>query len=164
MSFTTRVPVPGDAAAIADLHVSTWREAYAHLLSEDYFSQEYIEGRQRMWNHVLGHPRDDVTVRIAESDGSIIGFALAGAGTGVEDEEPPRDRQLYAIYVSAAHYGTGTGQALIDEALGDGPAMLWVAKENPRATAFYIRNGFHFDGVEQIDPHAPMITDARMVR
>ena len=42
--------------------------------------------------------------------------------------------------------------------------MLWVAKENERATNFYLRNGFGFDGVEQIDPHAPLITDARMVR
>lgn len=90
-----------------------------------------------MWNDLLTHRRDDVTVRIAESDGSILGFAWAGPSTGVEGEGPPRDRQLYAIYVSAAHYGTGAGQALLDEALGEGPAMLWVAKENPRATAFY---------------------------
>lgn len=42
--------------------------------------------------------------------------------------------------------------------------MLWVAKDNPRAVAFYRRNGFDFDGVEQRDPGAPKITDARMVR
>jgi len=153
-----------DAAEIADLHVATWREAYAHLLAADYFSDEYIRARHRMWDHVLTHPRDDVTVRVAESDGVIIGFSWAGAGVGSEGEEPPRDRELYAIYVSAAHYGTGAGQTLLDEALGDGPAMLWVAKENPRATAFYLRNGFRFDGTEQTDPHAPMITDARMLR
>lgn len=93
MSFTTRVPVPSDAAAIAELHISTWREAYAHLLSEDYFSEEYIEGRQRMWKHVLEHPRDDVTVRVAESDGSIIGFAWVGPGVGVDDEEPAMGRE-----------------------------------------------------------------------
>jgi ribosomal protein S18 acetylase RimI-like enzyme len=56
------------------------------------------------------------------------------------------------------------GQALLDATLGTDPAMLWVAKENPRAIAFYRRNGFRFDGAEQIDPHAPRITDARMVR
>lgn len=159
-----REPVARDAAAIADLHVSTWREAYAHLLADDYFSEEFIEGRHRMWNHVLTHPRDDTSVRVAESDGSIIGFAFVGPTPASEGEEPPRDRQLHAIYVSAAHHGSGAGQALLDEALGAGPAMLWVAKQNPRATAFYLRNGFAFDGVEQIDPHAPMITDARMIR
>jgi ribosomal protein S18 acetylase RimI-like enzyme len=153
-----------DAGAIADLHVATWKEAYSRLLPEDYFSEEYIEGRHRMWNRVLADSRDDMRVRIAVSDGSIVGFAWAGPGIGSDGEEPPRDLQLYAIYVSAAHYGTGAGQALLDETLGEGPAMLWVAKDNPRATAFYLRNGFSFDGVEQIDPYAPLITDARMVR
>lgn len=164
VTFTTREPASGDAAAIADLHVSTWREAYAHLLPEDYFSEEYVEGRHRMWNHVLTHPREDVTVRIAETDGSIIGFAWVGPGIGQNGDGPPRDRQLYALYVSAAHDGSGAGQALLDETLGTRLALLWVAKENPRAIAFYLRNGFTFDGVEQIDPRAPMITDARMVR
>ena len=37
-------------------------------------------------------------------------------------------------------------------------------KENPRAIAFYRRNGFELDGAEQIDPGAPLITDARMAR
>nr|WP_200921012.1 hypothetical protein [Plantibacter sp. Leaf1] len=53
---------------------------------------------------------------------------------------------------------------MLDATIGAGPAMLWVAKENPRATSFYLRNGFAFDGVEQVDPSAPSITDARMVR
>jgi GNAT superfamily N-acetyltransferase len=164
MAITIREPPPEEASAIADVHVATWREAYSHLLPGDYFSDEYVAGRHRMWQHVLTHPRDDMLIRVADADGEIIGFAWVGPGEGVDGEEAPRERLLYAIYVLAAHYGTGIGQALLDEVLGDGPAMLWVAKENPRATAFYLRNGFRFDGVEQVDPHAPAITDARMLR
>lgn len=164
MTFTIREPQPHDAATIADLHVATWKEAYAHLLSDDYFSEEYVEGRHRMWHDLLARTRDDMTVRVAERDGSIIGFALTGSSSGPEADEAPRDRMLHAIYVLSAHYGTGAGQALLDAALGDAPAMLWVAKENPRAIAFYLRNGFQFDGVEQTDPHTPMITEARMLR
>lgn len=164
MGFTVREAALGDARAIADLHVATWKEAYSHLLPGDYFSEQYVEGRHRMWDHVLTHPRDDMTVHVADADGEIVGFAWVGPGEGLDDEEPPRDRLLFAIYVLAAHYGAGAGQSLLDAALGDEPAMLWVAKENPRATAFYLRNGFRFDGVEQIDPQAPLITDARMVR
>lgn len=164
MTFTTRVPGPRDAAAIADVHVSTWREAYAHLLSDDFFSAEYVEGRRRMWDHVLAQPRAEFAIRIAEVDGSIVGFAWVGPGSGQEGEDPPRDRQVNAIYVLSAHYGTGVGQTLLHETLGEDPAMLWVARENPRATAFYRRNGFRFDGAEQIDPYAPRITAVRMVR
>lgn len=164
MPFIVRAPQAQDAAAIAALHVSTWREAYSHLLPDDYFSERYVDARHRMWQQVLSDPRDDIVVRLAERDGALIGFAWVGPALGADDEPPPRERQLYAIYVAAAQYGTGAGQALLDETLGAAPAMLWVAKENPRAIAFYARNGFQFDGVEQIDPHAPMITDARMVR
>lgn len=164
MSFTIREPQLSDADEIAALHVSTWREAYAHLLPDDFFSDEYLAGRHTMWNHILATPREDMTIRVAESEDTIIGFAWVGPSIADDGEVPPCERTLYAIYVSAAHYATGAGQALLDEALGDGPAMLWVAKENPRATAFYLRNGFVFDGVEQIDPYAPLITDARMLR
>lgn len=164
MAFTIRDPEPADAPVIASLHVATWKEAYAHLLPAEYFSEEYVDRRHRMWHHVLTERREDMIVRVAEADGAIVGFAWVGPGEGLEGEEAPRDRLLYAIYVLASQYGTGVGQALLDEALGTAPAMLWVAKENPRATAFYVRNGFRFDGTEQIDPHAPLITDARMVR
>lgn len=164
MAFTIREPIAEEASAIADLHVATWKQAYSELLPEHYFSEEYVASRHRMWRHVLTHPRDDMRVRVAEAGGRIVGFAWVGPGEGVDGEEPPRERLLYAIYVLAEHYGTGVGQALLYEALEDGPAMLWVAKENPRATAFYLRNGFRFDGVEQVDPHAPLITDARMLR
>lgn len=164
MVFTIREPGPRDAAAVADLHVATWREAYTHLLPDGFFTDEYIERRRRMWRDLLENPHADTTVRIAESDGSIIGLVWAGPGMRLGAEAPPRERQLYALYVAAAHHGTGAGQALLDEALGDGPAMLWVAAQNPRAIAFYRRNGFEFDGVEQTDPIAPSITDARMLR
>ena len=164
MTFTIRRPGPSDAATIADLHVATWRETYGHLLPDAYFSDEHIAGRHRMWESILTEPREDMAVRVAESAGSIIGFALVGAAQATGDDEPPRDRQLYAIYVAASHHGTGAGQSLLDDVLGEAPAMLWVAKENPRATAFYVRNGFRFDGVEMTDPQAPLITEARMVR
>jgi hypothetical protein len=52
---------------------------------------------------------------------------------------------------------------LLDEVLGTNPRCCGSRRE-PAATAFYLRNGFRFDGVEQIDPQAPLITDARMVR
>jgi ribosomal protein S18 acetylase RimI-like enzyme len=83
---------------------------------------------------------------------------------GLDGQEPPRDRQLFSIYVAAEHYGAGVGQALFDATADGGPAVLWVAKDNPRAVAFYRRNGFDFDGTEQADPGAPKIIDARMVR
>ncbi|BCW66537.1 N-acetyltransferase [Arthrobacter sp. NicSoilB4] len=164
MPFTLREPELPDAPLIAELHVATWREAYSQLLPEEFFTEEHVQGRHQMWNRVLGNPRKQWCIRIAESNGRIIGFAVAGPSFNPEGQPVPRERQLFSLYVAAAHYGTGAGQALLDATAGDGPAMLWVAKENPRAVAFYRRNGFEFDGAEQTDPGAARIVDARMVR
>lgn len=164
MSFTLREPTLSDASDIAALHVRTWREAYSHLLPEDFFSEEHIQSRHRMWNHILSNPNEEWSIRIAENDEEIIGFAHVGPSFGPEVETLPRDRQVFSIYVASKHYGTGAGQALLDATSGRSPAMLWVAKDNPRAVAFYLRNGFQFDGTEQTDPGAPKIVDARMVR
>lgn len=165
MPFSLRQPTLSDAAHIAELHVETWRETYSHVLPEDFFSEHHVQGRHRMWEHILGRDDGDRCVRIAE-DGKqgIIGFAMTGPSFGPEDQELPRDRQLFCLYVAAAHHGAGVGQALLDATAGSAPTMLWVAKDNPRAVAFYRGNGFDFDGVEQCDPGAPKITDARMVR
>ncbi|MFC8599798.1 GNAT family N-acetyltransferase [Isoptericola sp. NPDC057191] len=66
--------------------------------------------------------------------------------------EPVRDRELWLLYVLAAHHGTGAGQALLDTALPPGtPAQLWVAEANPRARRFYERNGFLPDGARFVD-------------
>lgn len=165
MSFALRAPNPADVDALAELHVATWREAYAHLLPEDFFTDEFLEGRRRMWTRLTSEAPEGVRVSLAETpDGEIVGFAVAGSSLPDEEHGVPRDLQLFMIYVAAAHYGTGAGQALLDAALGPGPALLWVAKENPRAIAFYRRNGFELDGAEQRDPGAPRITDVRMVR
>jgi len=164
MNFSVTRPELSDAPAIADLHVAAWRETYAHLLPPGYFSDAHLRMRQEMWSYILGNPRDEWSVRIANSDGQLVGFAMAGPSFGPAGQDLPRDRQLYSLYVTAAHHGTGVGQSLLDQTLGSGAAMLWVAKQNPRAIAFYRRNRFELDGVEQVDPSAPNITDARMVR
>lgn len=159
-----RTATPADAPTIAELHVATWREAYSHLLPEDFFTDGHLQGRHEMWNHILGNCRVEWCVRVAESDARIIGFAFAGPALDPEARGMPRELQVYNLYVTAAHYGTGAGQALLYAVVGARPAMLWVAKANPRAVAFYRRNGFEFDGTEQHDAAAPTIIDTRMVR
>lgn len=157
VTFVVREPQMTDAGAIAALHVATWRETYEHLLPEGFFTADVADMRRRMWSQILSTRRPEHTVRVAEAGEGLIGFAMSGRS----DDD---GAQLYILYVLAAHHGTGVGQALFDAVLGEGPASLWVATKNPRAIAFYRRNGFAFDGAEQSDPGTPGIVEARMVR
>lgn len=97
---------------------------------------------------------------VAEVDGEVVGWANTSAG---RDADGPRDLELEGLYVLEAHHGTGVGQALVDAALGGRPAYLWVLADNPRARAFYRRNGFEPDGSEKFDDEW-QVTEVRLVR
>ncbi|MET2012620.1 N-acetyltransferase [Microbacterium chocolatum] len=165
--FSIREARAPDAHDLAKLHVRTWKEAYAELLPAGFFDDAHRRGRRDMWHRLLGEDGPaDAVIRVAVCDGAIIGFAMAGPPVPDPkgDAPPAIDRQLYMLYVLQAHHGRGVGQRLLDDVAGTDAMVLWVAKENPRAIAFYQRNGFAFDGREKSDPGAPAITDARMIR
>ena len=76
----------------------------------------------------------------------------------------PRDLELWGIYLLAEYHGSGIGQALLDAAVGDRPASLWVAEDNPRARAFYSRNGFEPDGGRRVEEEWEHMVVVRLVR
>jgi len=159
---TVRPAVPDDADGIAEVHVRTWQETYAHLLPAAYLAGLDVAARAEDWRRTLTEGSAGAPPFVALDGDRIVGFALAGPA---RDEDPPRDFQLYAINMVASAHGSGAGQALFDAAVGDSPAYLWAADDNPRAAAFYRRNGFARDGgVErQVYQGAEMVT-VRMVR
>jgi GNAT superfamily N-acetyltransferase len=141
MEYEMRVATADDAMPLGAMHVAAWREAYfPHILSEASFEVVTPEARGERYVELL--TANTATTWLAVSDGEIIGHST------VVPAEPgsPRDLELASIYVLARAYGTGVGQALLDAALGDRPACLWVAAGNPRALAFYRRNGFEAVG------------------
>lgn len=157
-----RPATAADAAGIARVHVRAWREAYAHLLSADFLEGISVDERSARWSRILGSDRPDRTFRVAEQREQIVGFAVAGSS---RDADAPRELELHAIYLLAAQHGSGLAQGLIDTTLGERPASLWVAQDNPRAVSFYSRNGFKSDGTSKDEPMgAESIRAIRMVR
>lgn len=156
-------PNPDEALveALARVHVDGWREAYGHLLSAKFYGEEALASRRAMWRSLLAHESVGERVRIARDAGStVVGFAITGSSRDAD----LGCRELYALYIRAAHYGSGAGQALLDAVLGTQPASLWVAADNPRARRFYEKNGFRTDGAAKDDPEAEGLTEVRMVR
>jgi len=149
-----------DARGIAEVHVQAWREAYVHQLPADVLAGLRVEPRVERWAAII---EDDLTdVVVAELDGRIVGWATASGGR--EDDRPAR-RELEGIYVLAELYGTRAGQLLLDAAIGTDDAYLWMLDDNPRAEAFYRRNGFARDGALKERPLAGHpVRIARLVR
>ena len=162
--FEVVVPRLADAEELASVHVQAWREAYVGLLPERFYDDAARERRRVMWSGLLAGADVGERIRVARREGRIVGFVARGPAADHQGHRPQRDEQLYALYVLSSCYGHGVGQALLDEALSDRPAQLWVAKDNARARRFYEKNGFAADGTEQVDPDLDGLVEIRMVR
>ena len=158
MTTTVRPATVEDADGIGAVHLASWRETYGGLLSPAFFAAREESRFQANWRRVLDGGPDVV---VAEAGGRVVGFASTGPS---RDEPPVRPLELYSIYLRAAQHGSGLGQALLDAAVGDRPASLWVAEENPRAIAFYRRNGFAPDGARQVLEAWEGLAEVRLVR
>src|SRR5215472_10508942 len=97
----------GDATAIANVHVATWRTAYRGLLPDEFLRSLAEAGYEARWKRNL--QEGTALVYVASEGDKIVGFASGGrerAGeSGFEGE-------LYAIYVLEEAQGRGHGHRL----------------------------------------------------
>jgi GNAT superfamily N-acetyltransferase len=157
---TLRPATLDDAAGIGPCHLACWHEAYAGLLSPAFLAARTPERFTTNWARMLADPAT-AAVTVAEVDGEVVGFAQVVPS---RDTPPVRPEELATLYVRAAHHGSGLAQALLDAVLGDRPASLWVAEQNPRARRFYARNGFTADGARTVLESWEELAEIRMVR
>ena len=155
MSVAVRPAVAGDAEDIARIHVTAWQQTYRHLVDPERLDAIDPADRVERWRGIIVTPEQDVW--IAQLDG----VSVAWATTAVRNiEAHPRALELNELYALASAHGKGVGQALLDAAIGDAPAFLWVAADNPRAQAFYRRNRFVPDGAAEVHQLSGMPIDA----
>ncbi len=154
---TVRGATADDAEAFSACHLACWREAYEELWGSERFAEFdpvklAVRRRKEIESGVAAH-------YLAEVDGEVVGIAIAGPS---RDDDAPTELELYAIYVRKGFQGTGVADELLTATIGDSPACLWVYRDNPRASAFYVHHDFIPDGSEKIDSVG--ILEIRMVR
>ena len=156
-----RTAVADDVPQIARLHVETWRETYRGLMSDQILDDPgFLSRRELFWAAAITDPlyaRNRIAV--AERAGDLVGIAMAGPPA---DADAPWPSQLYVLYTYASVYGLGAGAVLLDTVVTPATAAcLWVADPNPRAQAFYGKQGFVPDGTVQVTDG---VREMRMVR
>lgn len=138
-AVTIRPAVPADAAAIAYVHVASWRSTYRGIVPDSYLDRldpaERVEARER----TLASPAEGSVMLVAEVEGAgVVGFAQGGRGRG----EPETTGEIYAIYLLEEWEGRGIGNRLMREAVrqlaanGMDRLVVWVLSEN-RSRGFY---------------------------
>jgi GNAT superfamily N-acetyltransferase len=161
MDYHIRQATPEDAEAVVGMHTLVHEECYARQLSAEFFRArrdsfpERVERRRQFL--ATTDPR-----LIALDGEDVVGLADAGPG---HDEDGPAALELYTLYTLSRTHGSGLGAALLNAAIGDSPAYLWVLEDNPRAQAFYRKHGFRPDGARKLlPPEWESLPEIRMVR
>jgi len=130
-----------DAAAIARVHVDSWRTTYRDIVPDEILAKLSYEERERLWSRVVTDPKQFTFV--AEAPARIVGFANGGRNRGSEAEY---SGELYAVYLVQAHQQRGVGLRLTVavarelERAGMRSMIVWVLRDNP-ACAFYRKLG-----------------------
>jgi ribosomal protein S18 acetylase RimI-like enzyme len=135
-----------DGGVIARIQLEAWRATYGHL------APALIDGfdlGRTSENWARAAAGTTHRLRLAVSDGTVIGYALSGPP---EEDEPEGTGVIFAVYLLPAAQGRGVGRLLVEDALtglaesGFTECMLWVAEQNPHAIGFYEHLGFRHDG------------------
>src|SRR5262249_43973644 len=138
-----------DAAAIARVHVVSWRSTYAGILPEDYIEKFAGDARERSWRSILGDAARRELVCVAEDEsGAIVGFASGGPARGGAKDF---SGELYAVYLLDAFQRRGVGRRLAGALArrllnaGHDSMIVWVLAPN-RSRGFYAALGGAFAG------------------
>ena len=150
-----------DAAALAAFGAKTFADTFGAFHSASDLAMHLAE--------TFGVPRqraeltDPATVTLfVEIDGALAGFTQVYAGEVPDCVTGPAPIEIKRFYIDTPFHGQGVAQRLIDAAYAAGrergaqTVWLGVWEHNPRAIAFYRRQGF-----TQVGAHTFMVgTDA----
>ncbi|MCH8613984.1 GNAT family N-acetyltransferase [Arsenicicoccus dermatophilus] len=167
MSYQVSPLRAADAEVIGPGHNRVWRVAYRGLLPDEVFDARSDEDSTRRWRERgRQHDRTGQSVEGAitwvarDLTGAPVGWASAGPA---RDDDAPAELELWSLYLLPEHWGSGAARQLVEAALGERAAYLWVLQGNERALAFYRRQGFVEDGSTQ-ELAGTGATELRMVR
>lgn len=144
---------PGDARAIAGIHVRSFLSTYSHLPRTTRSAETGLEGRVVVWEERLR--RQYRTTLVATEAGRVVGFIHFGSSS--DDDADGATGHIYSVHVEPDLTGRGVGGQLVGAALkalldsGYGAATLWVVEDNERARRFYDSLGWTPDDASRIE-------------
>jgi ribosomal protein S18 acetylase RimI-like enzyme len=171
--FSIRVATPDDASALAIAASTFFRDTFGAANRpedmEDYLAHAFSETRQRA---ELTESSTRVLIAAA-SDAEIVGYVHVrlGARPAADSSAPPgRSAEIARLYADRRWHGRGLGAALMAAAVATaaqwGAELLWLAvwEQNPRAIAFYVKEGFVDIGRQEFQLGADRQRDRVMAR
>jgi ribosomal protein S18 acetylase RimI-like enzyme len=146
-----------DAAALAAVHIDTWRNAYRGQMPQDYLDELDATKRVANWRQWIESDQAPAGTLVLddETDG-VAGFIYVSRSRDL-DTDPEMVGEVQAVYVRSGYWGQGAGRRLMEAGLsrlaeaGLRESILWVLNTNRRARRFYEAGGWQPDGASKTD-------------
>jgi ribosomal protein S18 acetylase RimI-like enzyme len=149
-----RLAAESDAGALARLAEETFRTAFAATNSAANMQRhcETSYGEALKLEEIRA---PDMETWLAEDDGQLVAYAQLRLGTAPAAVGALRPIEIQGFYVHADAHGQGVAHSLMEHVLARaaplGADVVWLGvwERNPRAIAFYRKQGFEAVG-EQV--------------
>jgi len=156
LSIDIRKAEPGDAAAIAEVHLESWMGAYSGIIPYRALARMIARRGGDWWARAI---RRSATVLVVEIGGNVAGYATLGRN---RSRELPQQGEIYELYLRPEYQGIGLGTRLFKAARrmlaehGLSGLVVWALEENTGAVSFYAHAGGRdvAEGVEVFDHKA----------
>jgi len=158
-----RPALAGDAAAMADVFIRAWQQAYPDVVP-DAVLRALDHDQTARWLAELIARRTEGSTDVGERSGRVIGFIRYGTQPG-----EGQTGYVFGLYVDPGAAGQGVGRTLLRHAEqrlaedGCDTVALHVFEANERARRMYTRAGFRPDGSTRIEPEY-QATEVRLVK
>jgi GNAT superfamily N-acetyltransferase len=107
-----RLATPGDARAIATIHVEAWRAAHRGIVPDEYLDSLSVDGRESAWRRNL--LAADTSTWVAKESDVTVGWISAGPSR--DTDAGTSAGEIRAVYVAPGWWGKGVGRSLCVQA------------------------------------------------
>ena len=152
---SARLAWPDDAASIARVQLTAWREMDADLLAPDVVEALDADEVAERWSTSLTHPPDArIRVLVALERADVRGFALVHPSYD-PDADPVKDGEVGEFIIDPAHRGEGHGSRLLQAAMDTlaadhfTRARWWIPSTDDELRAWVTGTGWEADGAHR---------------
>ena len=155
-AYRIRRAMPVDAAALAHVHETTWRETYIGLMSEQMMDALTADARTEAWRRILAGETGYLSATyVADRAGTLVAFGSCGEQRDPDFAAAGYKGEFAAVYVLATDQRRGLGTRLMAAMMDDLTVRrltgytLWVPRNNIPARSLYEKLGGTLIGQRQ---------------
>ncbi len=168
---SVRIAWAADAAAMASVQISAWRQEYAGVLPDEVLGALPADRFASTWQRAIARPKQARERVLVALERAVVRGFVATAPAGDQDAHPGSDAEIIELVVDPSTRGEGHGSRLLHAAVdtlrsdGFSRATMWLPSTADGIRAFLEAQGWAPDGAHrELDLHGDGYVLVKQIR